>query len=303
MTSPFATAQAPFGRVLTAMVTPFKADGDLDLEAAQKLASHLVDQGNDGLIVSGTTGESPTTKGEEDGQLLAAVLEAVGDRASIVAGIGTNDTRHSVELTQQAVKFGAHGLLLVTPYYSKPPQAGLQAHIDAVVAAGGDTPVMLYDIPGRTGTKLARETIAHADQHESVVAIKDATADIARAPWILNNTSLAIYSGDDALNLAWLATGAVGVVSVVGHVAAAGFRDMVAAVDAGDLATAQAINNRLHPLTEAIMGHTQGAIAAKVALELQGVLTSAKVRPPLSQADAETVDIIRQALRNAGLLS
>lgn len=303
MTSPFATARAPFGRVLTAMVTPFTQDGALDLDAAQKLAAHLVDQGNDGLVVSGTTGESPTTTGEEDGKLLSAVLEAVGDRATIVAGVGTNDTRHSVELTEQAVRLGAHGLLLVTPYYSKPPQAGIQGHIDAIVAEGGDTPVMLYDIPGRTGTKLSNETLAHADRYEQVLAVKDATADLVRAPWILNETSLAIYSGDDALNLAWLASGAVGVVSVVGHVAAGEYRDMVAAIDSGDLGTAQTISNRVSALVTALMGHTQGAIASKVALELLGVLQSAKVRLPLSQADAETVEIIKQALSDAGLLN
>ncbi len=303
MTSPFATASVPFGRVLTAMVTPFTPDGALDLKAAEKLATYLVDNGNDGLVVSGTTGESPTTTGEEDGRLLEVVLNAVGDRASVVAGVGTNDTRHSVELAKAATEIGAHGLLLVTPYYSKPPQAGIQAHIDAVVAAGGDTPVMLYDVPGRTVTKLSNETLLAADRHEQVVAIKDATADLARASWIANETSLAMYSGDDVLNLAWFASGAVGVVSVVGHVAAGAYQDMLDALGRGDLAQAQAISNRMNPLVEAIMGHAPGAISAKVALRLLGVLDSDKVRLPLSQAEDETVEIIRQALRDAGLLS
>src|SRR5664279_3815308 len=151
MTSPLTTEAAPFGRVLTAMVTPFTTDGDLDLDAAQRVASYLIDQGNDGLIVSGTTGESPTTTVAEDGRLLAAVVEAVGDRATIVAGVGTNDTRHSVELAQQARKIGAHGLLVVTPYYSKPPQSGIIAHVNTIAEAGEDVPIMLYDIPGRTG--------------------------------------------------------------------------------------------------------------------------------------------------------
>lgn len=303
MTSPFATAQVPFGRILTAMVTPFTPHGDLDLNAAQKLASYLVDNGNDGLVVSGTTGESPTTKGEEDGRLLSAVLEAVGDRATVVAGVGTNDTRHTIELTEQAVRLGAHGLLLVTPYYSKPPQAGIRAHIDAVVAAGQDTPVMLYDIPGRTGTKLSNETISHAAAHSQVVALKDATADLERAPWILNETDLAIYSGDDSLNLPWFASGAVGVVSVVGHVAGASLRDMLAAVQAGDLERARALNNQIQPLVEALMSHTQGAIASKVALQFLGVLDSPRVRLPLAQAEPEIVEIIRGALKTSGLLS
>jgi len=285
------------------MVTPFTPDGALDLKAAEKLATYLVDNGNDGLVVSGTTGESPTTTGEEDGRLLEVVLNAVGDRASVVAGVGTNDTRHSVELAKAATEIGAHGLLLVTPYYSKPPQAGIQAHIDAVVAAGGDTPVMLYDVPGRTVTKLSNETLLAADRHEQVVAIKDATADLARASWIANETSLAMYSGDDVLNLAWFASGAVGVVSVVGHVAAGAYQDMLDALGRGDLAQAQAISNRMNPLVEAIMGHAPGAISAKVALRLLGVLDSDKVRLPLSQAEDETVEIIRQALRDAGLLS
>ena len=303
MTSPLATARAPFGRILTAMVTPFTAQGELDLDAAQNVATYLVDNGNDGLVVSGTTGESPTTKGEEDGRLLSAVLEAVGDRATIVAGVGTNDTRHTIELTEQAVRLGAHGLLLVTPYYSKPPQAGIRAHIDAVVGAGGDTPVMLYDIPGRTGTKLSNETISHAAMHSQVVAIKDATADLERAPWILNETPLAIYSGDDSLNLPWFASGAVGVVSVVGHVAGGLTRDLLAAVEAGDLAQARELNNQIQPLVEALMSHTQGAIASKAALQLLGVLDSAAVRLPLSQAEPQTIAVIRGALQAANLLS
>lgn len=303
MTSEFATDAAPFGRVLTAMVTPFTANGDLDLVAAQKVANHLVDSGNDGLIVSGTTGESPTTTGAEDGRLLSAVLEAVGDRATIVAGVGTNDTRHSVELSEQARRLGAHGLLLVTPYYSKPPQAGIVQHLEAVVAAGGDTRVMLYDIPGRTGVKLSDETLRTADGMEQVVAIKDATGDIARAPRIRNETSLAIYSGDDPISLAWLAVGAVGVVSVVGHVAAGDYRDMVRAVDVGDLASARTINDRLQPLVTAMMSHTQGAITSKVALQLLGVLEHTTVRLPLSAPDDTTITIVRDGLVAAGLLT
>ena len=297
MTSPLATAGAPFGRVLTAMVTPFTDDGALDLESAQKLASHLVDAGNDGLVVSGTTGESPTTTGEEDGRLLAAVLEAVGDRATVVAGVGTNDTRHSVELAEAAVRIGAHGLLLVTPYYSRPPQAGIIGHVDAVAKAAGDVPIMLYDIPGRTGTELTRETYLAMNDRPTVTAMKDAVGDLHRGAWIMENTDLALYSGDDVLNLGWLAVGAAGVVSVVGHVAGPQYQAMVEAVDAGDLATARRIDRDLIGLVAAIMGQTQGAIAAKVAAHELGLISSSRVRLPLSQATDEQVAIIRAAIQ------
>lgn len=302
MTSPLATPAAPFGRVLTAMATPFTADGSLDLEAAQKLATHLVDLGNDGLIVSGTTGESPTTKGEEDGRLLSAVLDAVGDRASIVAGVGTNDTRHSVELTEQATSLGAHGLLLVTPYYNKPPQAGIIAHIDAVAAAGGDTPIMLYDIIGRTGVQIAEESFVELQSRTSIAAVKDASGDLVRGSRLMANTRFAWYSGDDALNLAWLTTGAAGVVSVVGHVAADRYKDMVAAVDAGNLAEAQRIDRSLHGLLHAIMGQTQGAVAVKAALVELGVIPTDSVRLPLVTMSEAQRSILRAALKEAGLL-
>ncbi len=297
MPSPLASVAAPFGRVLTAMVTPFTADGQLDLDAAQQIATHLVDAGNDGLVVSGTTGESPTTTGEEDGRVLAAVLEAVGDRATIIAGVGTNDTRHSVELAEGAARIGAHGLLVVTPYYSKPPQAGIVAHVDAVVAAGGDTPVMLYDIPGRTGTQLSRDTYLLMNDRPAVVAVKDAVGDLQRGAWIMDSTDLAVYSGDDAANLAWLAVGAAGLVSVVGHAAAAEYKAMVEAVDAGDLKTAREIDRRLVPVVDAIMGQTQGAISAKIVMHELGLLPSTHVRLPLSAATPDQVAVIRTAMR------
>ena len=297
MTSPLATAGAPFGRVLTAMVTPFTDDGVLDLDGAQKLASHLVDAGNDGLVVSGTPGESPTTTGEEDGRLLAAVLEAVGDRATVVAGVGTNDTRHSVELAEAAARIGAHGLLLVTPYYSRPPQAGIIGPVDAVAEAAGDVPIMLYDIPGRTGTELTRETYLAMNDRPTVTAMKDAVGNLHRGAWIMENTDLALYSGDDVLNLGWLAVGAAGVVSVVGHVAGPQYKAMVEAVDAGDLATARRIDRDLIGLVAAIMGQTQGAIAAKVAAHELGLISSSRVRLPLSQATDEQVAIIRAAIQ------
>lgn len=302
MTSPLATEAAPFGRVLTAMVTPFTREGELDLADAQKVATYLVDQGCDGLVVSGTTGESPTTTVAEDGQLLAAVLEAVGDRATIVAGVGTNDTRHSVELAEQAKKAGAHGLLLVTPYYSKPPQAGILAHIEEVARAGEDTPVMLYDIPGRTGVQIAFETYAQLADHPLVVAMKDAVGDLNRGAWLMRETGIKIYSGDDPVNLPWLAMGASGIVSVVSHAAASAYAQMVAAVDAGDLATARSINDRLLPAVKAMMTYTQGAITSKAALQLLGVVEHRTMRSPLLEATDEEVAIVRDGLVASGLL-
>ena len=302
MTSPFASEAAPFGRVLTAMVTPFTRDGELDLDAAQKVATHLVEHGNDGLVVSGTTGESPTTTVTEDGRLLAAVLEAVGDRATVIAGVGTNDTRHSVQLAQQAKKSGAHGLLIVTPYYSKPPQAGLLAHFTEVTRAGDDTPVMLYDIPGRSAITIADDTYLAMADNPLIVAMKDAVGDLDRGAWLMSQTGISIYSGDDPLNLAWLAMGASGVVSVVAHAAGRQYAEMVAAVDAGDLAAARSINLRLQPAVRAMMNHTQGAITAKVALQLLGVLDHRTMRAPLLAATDEEVAIVRDGLVAAGLL-
>ena len=303
MTSPLATEAAPFGRLLIAMATPFTPDGGLDLDAAAALATHLVDSGADGIVVSGTTGESPTTTGEEDGRLLAAVLEAVGDRATIVAGIGTNDTRHTVELAEQAVRVGAHGLLLVSPYYSKPPQSGILANIDAVIDAAGDTPIMLYDIPGRTGVEISEATYAELESRRTVLAVKDASGDLARAARRRARSRLAIYSGDDVVNLPFFAIGAVGTVSVVGHVASAHIKQMIEAVDAGDLARAREIDNEILPLTAAIMGQTQGAIAAKAAMVELGIIPSAAVRLPLTPATDDQVQVIRTALKDAGLLA
>ncbi len=302
MTSPLASEAAPFGRVLTAMVTPFTADGGLDLDAVQRLARYLVDHGSDGIVVSGTTGESPTTTSEEDGRTLSAVIEAVGDRASIVAGVGTNDTRHSVELAEQAAKAGADGLLIVTPYYNKPPQSGVVAHVNEVVRAGDGTPTMVYDIPGRSGIQIAEPTYVELVKNPLVVAVKDAVGDFERGAWLLRETGIKIYSGDDALTLPWLSIGASGVVGVRTHVAGDAYAEMVRAVDAGDVATAQAINAKLVPVVRAIMGQTQGAIAAKAAMALLGVISNPDVRLPLTGATDEQVAVIRSALAEFGLI-
>ena len=292
----------PFGTVLTAMVTPFDAEGGLDLDAAQALAVRLVDAGNDGLVVSGTTGEAPTTTDAEQEALLRAVLDAVGDRACVVAGVGTNDTRHTVELAEQSVKAGAHGLLVVTPYYSKPPAESLLAHF-TVVADATELPVMVYDIPGRAGVRIGTPTLLRLAEHPRIVAVKDATGDLFAGSEVMARTDLAYYSGDDALNLAWLAHGAAGVVSVVGHVAARLYATMVAAVAGGDLDTARAVHTTLIPVVQAVMSPaSQGAIRAKAALQLQGVLAHRTTRLPLLPAPDDDLPALRTALKEAELL-
>ncbi|MGL5857799.1 MAG: 4-hydroxy-tetrahydrodipicolinate synthase [Angustibacter sp.] len=295
------SSSAPFGRMLTAMVTPFRDDRSLDLAAAQALASHLVQRGHDGLVLSGTTGESPTTTDAEKADLVRAVVEAVGDRAVVVAGAGTNDTAHSVEQARMAAGAGAHGLLVVTPYYSRPPQAGVLDHVRAI-ADSTDLPVMLYDIPVRTGLALTPETIVRAAEHPRVVAVKDATGDVYAGSWAMARTDLAYYSGDDAANLAWLVHGASGLVSVVGHVAGRQYRTMIDAVQTGDLPTAQRLYRELLPAVRGIMTRTQGVIMAKAALQLSGVLSSRAVRLPLVDATAEETAVLKTDLSEAALL-
>ncbi len=292
---------APFGRVLTAMATPFAPDGSVDLAAVAKLAKHLVDNGNDGLVVQGTTGESPTTTSAEDGQVLAAVKDAIGDRAKIVAGVGTNDTRHSVELAEQAAKVGADGLLLVTPYYNKPSQAGVLNHFRQVVEAS-DVPVMLYDVPGRTATKIALETYEAARQWESVIAVKDATGELARTAQLVE-MGYSVYSGDDVNTLGYLAYGACGLVSVVGHAAGKELKAMIEAFLAGDHAEALRIHTALIPAFDAVMGvPNYGATTAKGALQLLGVLDNRTVRSPLVALDEDEYATLRTGLQAAGLL-
>ena len=292
---------APFGRVLTAMATAFNDDGSVDLDGTARIATHLVDHGHDGVVVSGTTGESPTTTVPEDGEILAAVKDAVGDRASVVAGVGTNSTAHSLELAQQAEKIGADGLLLVTPYYNKPGQAGVLHHF-RTVAEATDVPVMLYDVPGRTGTTISLETYAAAKEIETVVAVKDAVNDFVRGVK-LRELGYAIYSGDDASNLGWLAHGAAGFVSVVGHVAGNETRAMLEAFDAGDHAKALAIFTRLLPAIDAVMGvPNYGATTAKAGLQLLGVLDNRNVRGPLVPLDDDEVAALRVGLEASGLL-
>ena len=294
-------APAPFGRVLTAMVTAFHDDGSVDLEGTARVAVHLADHGHDGVVVSGTTGEAPTTSTVEDGQILRAVIEAVGDRMTVVAGVGTNNTAHSVELAEQAAELGADGLLLVTPYYNKPTQEGLAAHF-TTVADSTDLPVMLYDIPGRSSIAIAEDTYARVAEHERIVAVKDAVGDLYRGVRIMQETGLAFYSGDDVLNLGWLTHGASGIVSVVGHVAGEEYAAMVRAVGDSDLAQALAIYQRLVPVVGAIMTRAPGAMMAKAAMQLLGVLPNRAMRLPLVPAGDDLVAMLAAELRSAGLL-
>jgi 4-hydroxy-tetrahydrodipicolinate synthase len=283
------------------MVTPFGTDGGLDLDAAATVAEHLIDTGHDGIVVNGTTGESPTTTDAEKSDMVRAVVEAVGDRAVVVAGVGTNDTAHSQHLAREAARAGAHGLLVVTPYYSKPPQSGLLAHFRAV-ADVTDLPCMLYDIPGRSGVPIETETLLRLAEHPRIVAVKDAKGDLYASAWVMARAELAYYSGDDALNLAHLANGAVGMVSVVGHVAGRPHADLVAAIDAGDLPLARGIARRLLPAVRGVMTRGQGAVMAKAALELVGVLSQRAARLPLLAATDDQVRLLREDLAEAGLL-
>ena len=293
-------AGGPFGRMLTAMITPFTADGALDTEGAARLATYLVDEmRNDGLIISGTTGESPTTSHDEQDRLLRAVVEAVGDRAAIVAGVGTNDTAHSRELAQQAESAGADGLLVVTPYYNKPPQEGLVAHFTAVADAAA-LPVMLYDIPARTGTPIATQTLIRLAQHPRIVAVKDAKGDFRGASEVMATTDLVFYSGDDILNLPWLSVGAAGFVSVIGHVAGDRLHEMIDAYLAGRVTEARQIHLDLLPVVIGIMTRTQGAIMAKAALRLLG-LPGGVTRPPLIDATQAQIEQLRTDLVAGGV--
>ncbi|MFR9674662.1 4-hydroxy-tetrahydrodipicolinate synthase [Streptomyces sp. TR06-5] len=296
--APTSTPQTPFGRVLTAMVTPFTADGALDVDGAQQLAVHLVDAGNDGLIVNGTTGESPTTSDAEKARLVEAVAEAVGDRAHVVAGAGTNDTAHSLKLAREAEKAGAHGLLAVTPYYSKPPQEGLYRHFTAIADAT-DLPVMLYDIPGRSGVPINTETLVRLAEHPRIVANKDAKGDLGRASWAIATSGLAWYSGDDMLNLPLLSVGAVGYVSVVGHLVAPELRAMLEAHVSGDVVKATEIHQKLLPVFTG-MFRTQGVITCKAALALQGH-PGGPLRMPLVELSPEETHQLRHDLAAGGV--
>lgn len=297
--APAAPATAPFGRMLTAMITPMTPDGAVDYDGAARLASFLVnDMRNDGLIINGTTGEAPVTSDGEKGRLLRAVVEAVGDRASIVAGVGTNDTAHTKELARQAERARADGLLVVTPYYSKPPQHALLAHFRAVADAAA-LPVLLYDIPGRTGTPIATETLVRLAEHPNIVGVKDAKDDVAATSEVLARTDLVYYCGTDMLNLPWLSLGAVGFVSVAGHVVGDRLHEMIDEFEAGQTGRARELHLSLLPVYSGLF-RNQGLVMTKAALGLLG-LPGGPVRLPLESATAAEIRRLREDLELGGL--
>jgi len=289
----------PFGRLITAMVTPFGVSGELDLVKATELATYLVDeQRNDALVINGTTGESPTTTDAEKADLVRAVVDAVGDRAKIVAGVGTFDTVHSIHLAEQAAKSGAHGLLLVTPYYSRPPQAGLLAHFRAVADAT-ELSVLLYDIPVRTGTPIETDTLLRLAEHERIVGVKDAKGDLGASSEVLARTDLAFYSGEDKLTLPMLAIGGSGVVGTSTHFSGPGTLALIEAFDRGDTAEALRLHRQLMPIYTGIF-RTAGTILVKAGLAMRGRPVG-PVRPPLVDATEHQIAHLREDLAAAGL--
>ena len=290
-----------FGSVGVAMVPPFTPSGEVDFDAARSLAVSLVDDGADLILLSGTTGESPTTHTPEKQKLIRQVKDALAGRAMVMAGAGSNDTAHAVRIGVASQEAGAEGLLINAPYYNRPSQEGVYQHINAVVEAT-DLPVMVYDIPGRTGVKITEETLARLAENPRVKAVKDATGDVEQGFRRMESTGLEYYSGDDGLNFAWLTHGASGVISVAAHADAHSWRQMIAAVDAGDLASARTLARSLRPLVHAIMGGGQGAVMAKEALHLQGRLPSPALRLPLVRAEETEVAALREVLVASGLL-
>lgn len=289
--APTPTPGRPFGTMLTAMVTPFTKDLEVDYAAAQQLAVDLVDLGNDGLVVNGTTGEAPTTWPEEKSKLVRAIVEAVGDRAFVIAGVGNNDTADTVEHAKDAEQQGAHGLLVVCPYYNKPPQEGVIAHFRAVADATG-LGVITYDIPGRAGIQITHESFLTLAEHPRIVANKDAKGDPWAAQRVMHATGLPFYSGDDGLNLPLLSVGAAGFISVTGHLVADRFVAMANAYRAGRVQEAAEINASMVPVTHGVMGRVGGAIMTKAALDLLGRAGGGPMRLPLVPAtDAQRAQL------------
>lgn len=289
-----------FGNLITAMVTPFD-EGSVDLSAAAELAQWLVDNGSDGLVIGGSTGEAPTLSDEEKVSLFRAVVDAVGGRAKVIAGTGTNDTAHSIHLSQEAAAAGVHGLLLVTPYYNRPPQSGLLAHFKSV-AASTELPVILYDIPVRSARKIEHATIMELAAVSNIVAIKDACGDAQGAARLVAGApeGFEVYSGNDADTLPWLAVGAVGVIAVASHVVGPQMAQMISLFHSGDAATARKIHLQLMPVFD-VMGITTNPIPVKAALELLGKRVGAP-RLPLVPATTSEIEQIREVLTAAGVL-
>lgn len=294
-----ATATPPFGRLITAMVTPFHADGEIDLGQARKLAAHLVDvQRNDALVISGTTGEAPTTSDTEKDTLLRAVVAEVGDRAKVIAGVGTFNTDHTCELARQAAAAGADGLLVVTPYYSRPPQDAVAAHFK-LVADATDLPILMYDIPHRSGIPIETRTIIELADHPNIVGVKDAKGQPAASAHVMAVTDLAYYAGDDAMLLPLLAVGGVGVVGTSTHFTGAATADIIATYLAGDHEGALARFRAVLPVYQGVFA-TQGCMLVKAGLAARG-FGQAVLRPPLLAPSKAESDAFVQLLDAAGL--
>jgi 4-hydroxy-tetrahydrodipicolinate synthase len=294
-------AARPFGSLLTAMVTPMTDDGSVDLHAAASLAAHLVEHGHDGLVINGTTGEAPTTHAAEKVDLIRAVVDAVGDRAVVVAGAGSNDTRHAVRMAEQAAEAGAHGLLVVSPYYSRPSQEGIYQHTVAVADAT-DLPVMLYDVPGRTVVRYSPATLDRLAAHERIVAVKDATGDVQAATRAIAETGLSYYSGDDGLLLPFLAVGAVGLVSMAAHLVGDELARVIREFDRGDPRAARATFLSVLPVIDLICGSGNGALRSKLTLALLGLIPTPTMRLPQAGADEDEVSAVRASLVATGLM-
>lgn len=290
---------APFGRILPAMITPMKSDGSVDFEAAARLAKQLVADGADGLVVNGTTGESPVTHMDEKVELVRVVKQAVD--VPVISGAGSNDTAHTVRMVEQTQEAGADAVLVVMPYYSRPSQDGVVGHYKAV-DENTDKPIIIYDVPARTGLKVKVETYDRLAELKHVVAVKDATGDLAAAVEKQQRTGLAWYSGDDGLFLPFLSIGAVGIISVIAHAAAGPMRQLVEVFDCGDIHQAQHLANRLAPLVHAMNGDGYQAVMAKAALNVRGLLDCTTMRLPNIGPDATQLSTVREGMKEAGLL-
>ena len=292
------TTPAPFGRLITAMITPFAKDGSIDWDGVAKLATHLADHGHDAIAVNGTTGEAPTTKSSEKLEIIKVVKSTVGSRVKVLSGAGDNETSYTVEQAKRSADAGADGLLIVAPYYNKPPQAGIEAHFKAVADAT-DLPIMMYDIPGRTGVEIESDTIVRLFELPNIVALKDAKGNLAATSDVIARCGIPVYSGDDILNLPFLSIGAVGFVSVCGHTVGNELRAMLDAWFAGDTARALEIHQKLIPVFRGTF-RTQGAILTKAAMTLMG-LPGGTTRLPLVDATPAQIATLREDLIAGGV--
>jgi 4-hydroxy-tetrahydrodipicolinate synthase len=291
-----------FGRVLTAMITPFGEDGSVNYEVAEKLAAHLADNGSDSLVVCGTTGESPTLTWDEEYQLFQVVQKAVAGKAKVIAGTGSNSTEEAISATQKAAKLGLDGSLQVVPYYNKPPQSGLHQHFQAIAKSCPDFPLMLYNVPSRTGQNLLPETVARLAEIPNIVAIKEASGDFDQASQLrrLTPPEFAIYSGDDSFTLAMLAVGGTGIVSVASHLVGIEMQQMIQAFEVGKTTVAREIHLKLFPLFK-VLFCTANPIPLKAALELQGWKVGSP-RSPLCELPPELKQKLEAVLIELSLI-